>query len=62
MLVNVGSVGQPRDHDPRACYLTFEGDAFEYHRIEYPWKITREKIRSNSALDNRLGERLELGE
>ena len=26
-LINVGSVGQPRDGDRRACYVTFDGDA-----------------------------------
>src|SRR5262245_12004586 len=34
MVVNVGSVGQPRDHDPRACYVTSEGGAFHFHRLE----------------------------
>jgi predicted phosphodiesterase len=62
MLVNVGSVGQPRDHNPRACYLTVEGEEFRFHRVEYPVHVTQEKIRSNSALDDRLAVRLGEGE
>jgi putative phosphoesterase len=32
---NPGSVGQPRDGDPRAAFATFDGENFELHRIEY---------------------------
>jgi diadenosine tetraphosphatase ApaH/serine/threonine PP2A family protein phosphatase len=32
---NPGSVGQPRDGDPRAAFATFDGKNFELHRIEY---------------------------
>jgi len=32
---NPGSVGQPRDGDPRAAFATFNGGTFELHRIEY---------------------------
>lgn len=35
-LVNVGSVGQPRDGDPRASYVTFDGETVRWHRIEVP--------------------------
>ncbi|MCX7804137.1 MAG: metallophosphoesterase, partial [Planctomycetota bacterium] len=31
-LVNVGSVGQPRDGDPRGCYVTFDGDTILWRR------------------------------
>ncbi len=38
-VVNAGSVGKPKDGDPRACYvvLTIEGDdlAVDFHRVEY---------------------------
>ncbi len=36
-IINPGSVGQPRDADPRAAYalLDFENDLWEYRRIEY---------------------------
>ena len=32
---NPGSVGQPRDGDPRAAFATWDGEAFELHRVEY---------------------------
>src|SRR5688572_22976707 len=38
LIVNPGSVGQPRDGDPRASAMILDTDAhtFEWHRIEYP--------------------------
>ena len=32
---NPGSVGQPRDNDPRSAFATFDGENFELHRVEY---------------------------
>ena len=32
---NPGSVGQPRDGDPRAAFATFDGHNFQAHRVEY---------------------------
>ncbi len=32
---NPGSVGQPRDGDPRAAFATFDGKDFQLHRVEY---------------------------
>jgi predicted phosphodiesterase len=32
---NPGSVGQPRDEDPRAAFATFESNTFQLHRVEY---------------------------
>ena len=32
---NPGSVGQPRDNDPRAAFATFDGSKFELYRVEY---------------------------
>ena len=61
MLINVGSVGQPRDGDTRACYLTCDGEEFEYHRVEYDIETTQEKIRRVAALDDRFAERLGKG-
>jgi predicted phosphodiesterase len=60
-LINVGSVGQPRDGDRRSCYVTIEGNELKYHRVEYEWEKTAEKIRKNGAIDPRMGERLGLG-
>jgi putative phosphoesterase len=36
VVVNPGSVGLPRDGDPRAAYAVIEGDRIELKRIEYP--------------------------
>ncbi len=32
---NPGSVGQPRDNDPRAAFATFDGARFSLHRVQY---------------------------
>ena len=58
-MVNVGSVGQPRDGDPRACYAILEDDqAVRYRRIAYPCDVTCRKIHAIPDLDNFLGDRL----
>lgn len=62
LIINVGSVGQPRDQDWRACYLSRESDgSFRFHRVEYPVETTQRKIRAVPELDNRLGDRLSAG-
>ena len=43
-IVNVGSVGQPRDGDPRACYVIYDGSSFEFVRLEYDWDTTKRKM------------------
>ena len=45
-LINPGSVGQPRDRDPRAAFGLFETEAryFEFHRIEYDIDTAARKI------------------
>jgi diadenosine tetraphosphatase ApaH/serine/threonine PP2A family protein phosphatase len=60
-LINVGSVGQPRDNDPRACYVVVEDGSLKYRRVEYDTEKTAEKIRAIKALDNRLADRLIVG-
>ena len=62
MLINVGSVGQPRDGDPRSSYLIVEDGRFRFRRVEYPWQTTRDKIRAIPELDDRLGDRLGTGD
>ncbi len=59
-IVNVGSVGQPRDSDPRACYVTLteEADAVVFRRVKYDIERTREQIYAIAGLDNSLGDRL----
>jgi len=35
VLINVGSVGQPRDGDPRSSYVVFDGETVEFRRVKY---------------------------
>ncbi len=57
-VVNVGSVGQPRDHDPRACYAVLSPGQVEFVRVEYDIKTTADKIKSIPQLSDWLGDRL----
>ncbi len=63
MIINVGSVGQPRDRDPRACYLTVDSEerVFRYRRVSYDIPKTQAKIRAIEDLDSQLADRLALG-
>jgi diadenosine tetraphosphatase ApaH/serine/threonine PP2A family protein phosphatase len=58
--LSVGSVGQPRDGDPRACFVTFDGAKVTFHRVAYPHEITAGKILA-AGLPRSLAERLALG-
>lgn len=60
-LINVGSVGQPRDRDPRACYMTVDGDLVRWHRIEYDFTETMKKIIGTGELPHHLAHRLREG-
>ncbi len=57
-VINVGSVGQPRDHDPRSSYVVLHPDRAEFVRVEYDAKKTAEKIYKIPALSDWLGDRL----
>ena len=61
-LINVGSVGQPRDDDPRACYVVYDSkeNAIDYHRVEYDFRATQAKM-SKAEMPKMLIERLEVG-
>jgi len=61
VVVNVGSVGQPRDLDPRACYVTVDGPEVRWHRVPYDHKKTMEKILATKDLDEFLANRLAEG-
>jgi predicted phosphodiesterase len=62
-MFNVGSVGQPRDSDPRSCFVLLDTDerTVRYHRVEYDIETTRGKIHNIPDLDNMLGDRLRGG-
>jgi len=61
-LVNAGSVGQPRDGDPRACCLVVDTEAGEagFERVEYDVPAVQKKIVS-AGLPSFLAERLATG-
>lgn len=61
-LINPGSVGQPRDRDPRAAYAIYTPEArlVSFRRVKYDVQAAQEKIRS-AHLPGILAERLELG-
>jgi predicted phosphodiesterase len=61
-ILNPGSVGQPRDGDPRAAYLLLDldGQRAEYRRIEYDVARTQAEIRAH-GLPEPLAERLAHG-
>ncbi len=64
MLANPGSVGQPRDGDPRASFavltITQNEATFEVHRVEYDVRPVADKI-IRSGLPSFLAERLFIG-
>jgi len=61
-LINVGSVGQPRDRDPRACYVLYDLDnqTIELRRVAYDVETTQKKIRA-AGLPFRNALRLKTG-
>lgn len=61
-LINPGSVGQPRDGDPRAAYMICEAGErrLEYRRVAYPVEIAQAKI-LRAGLPAVLAERLAWG-
>lgn len=61
-LINPGSVGQPRDGDPRAAYLTYDSEQklVTYFRVEYDVRSAQKKILA-AGLPDVLARRLEIG-
>jgi diadenosine tetraphosphatase ApaH/serine/threonine PP2A family protein phosphatase len=62
MIINPGSVGQPRDGDPRASYAIIDAETmnWEFRRVPYSVGITQERMRARD-LPERLIERLAVG-
>ncbi len=60
-VINVGSVGQPRDGDPRACYAVLEDQRVTWHRVPYEYRATMDKILRTGVLNELLARRLALG-
>jgi len=61
-LINPGSVGQPRDRDPRASFAVFDADNMKitFFRITYDIESSQQKI-LRAELDEFLAERLAIG-
>ena len=60
-FINVGSVGQPRDGDNRACYAILEDETITWHRVAYDYRSTMHKILDTGALAEVLARRLAVG-
>jgi predicted phosphodiesterase len=61
-LFNPGSVGQPRDGDPRASYMIYDSEKrrVRWFRLDYPIEEAQERIR-NAGLPDILADRLAMG-
>ena len=61
-FINVGSVGQPRDNNPKAAYVVYDLDEglIELRRLDYDIPTAQAKIRA-AGLPERLAERLTVG-
>ena len=57
-VVNPGSVGQPRDRDPRSSYAILHDDRVEFVRVDYDIQSVVDRIRSIPQLSDFLGLRL----
>ncbi|MFK7737659.1 MAG: metallophosphoesterase [Pirellulaceae bacterium] len=60
-MINVGSVGQPRDGDWRSCYAILEEPWVYFRRVEYNVDTTVDQIHNIQDLDPFLGDRLREG-
>ena len=61
-LINVGSIGQPRDENPKAAYAVYDSETnrYELHRTQYDMKTTIRKI-CDAGLPQILADRLKFG-
>lgn len=61
-IISVGSVGQPRDYDPRAAFAIFDTETrcFEQHRVEYEIAVSAKRI-YEARLPDAFGKRLFVG-
>ncbi|HBA82983.1 MAG TPA: metallophosphoesterase [Verrucomicrobia bacterium] len=61
-FINVGSVGQPRDGDPRAAYAIYNlvANQVELRRVAYDYRVTQQKILA-AGLPGRVAARLAVG-
>lgn len=65
IIVNPGSVGQPRDGNPEASWALYDGDSVEFRRVAYDFRRTQQKILALPVADETrrwFAHRLGLGE
>jgi len=60
-MINVGSVGQPRDRDNRAGYVLVQRNAVRFIRVAYDIEAVTRKVLAIPELDDYLGSRLRDG-
>lgn len=62
-LVNIGSVGQPRDGNPHGCYVIYDdqGPAVTFRRVPYDVQQAQERFKATPQLNERLWKRLATG-
>lgn len=60
-IVNVGSVGQPRDGDPRACFVTVDGPEVRFRRVAYDVEGAAMRIEQSGMIHPDLADRLRAG-
>lgn len=62
-LVNIGSVGQPRDGNPHGCYVIHDDrrQTITFRRVAYDVKRAQERFKRAPGLSDRLWKRLETG-
>lgn len=61
-LINPGSIGQPRDRDPRAAFMTYDGErrVVRWYRLDYPVEKAQRRI-LQAGLPEILADRLAVG-
>jgi len=60
-IINVGSVGQPRDGNNKASYVIVTGNAVHWRRVPYDIRLTMQKMVRVGPLSAESAERLEYG-
>ncbi|MDR3078133.1 MAG: metallophosphatase family protein [Planctomycetota bacterium] len=60
-IVNVGSIGQPRDRNPDSCYVVYDGESVIYRRVPYDVEKTVKKVLSRPQIHPASGLRLREG-
>lgn len=60
-LINVGSVGQPRDGDKRAAYALYDGKTVRWRRLDYDVEAASARIAAVPELPETLSARLHVG-